>query len=79
MICSKKIHDCSNLLNFEPFANFVSRFLQKVICFLPDWEKITMNEFETYYVEQCLTGLEILDQAADRFGLLQSKKAQKTR
>ena len=79
MITVKKNHDCSNLLNFEPFANFVSRFLQKVICFLRDWEKIMMNQFETYYVEKCLTGLEILDRAADRFGLLQSKEAQKTR
>ena len=79
MICVKKNHDYSNLLNLDPFANFVSRFLQNAIYFLRDWEKIHMNQFETYCVEKWLTGIEILERAADRFGLLQSKEAQKTR
>ena len=75
MICVKKNLDCSNALNLDPFAKFVLRFLQNVIYFLRDWEKITMNQFEICYVQKWLTGLEILDRVADRFGLLQSKEA----
>ena len=74
IFCVTQRHEFCNLVDFEFFAIFVARFLQKVDYFLCHQEKPNVNFFITYYIDTCPVCLEILHRVADHFGLSNQNK-----